>query len=58
MAGNEAAMRAMAVKYLKLAGEATDPWEREKLLQYATLYQDMAAQALAVLRPTGVTAAS
>lgn len=50
MSANAAAMQAMAVKYMELARIATDPIEREKLLQYATLYREFLAQALAALR--------
>jgi hypothetical protein len=44
MMGNAAALQAMAAKYLELAKNATDARECEKLREYATLYQDIAAQ--------------
>jgi hypothetical protein len=47
MSANPAAMLAMAVKYLDLAGKTTDPGVSEKLRQYAALYRDIAAQAIA-----------
>ena len=40
-------MQAMAAKYLELAGKAADPGVSEKLRQYAALYRDIAAQAIA-----------
>jgi hypothetical protein len=47
MSANPAAMQAMAAKYLALAGATTDARESEKLRQYAALYRDIAAQAIA-----------
>ena len=40
-------MQAMAAKYLELAGKTADPGASEKLRQYAALYRDIAAQAIA-----------
>jgi len=39
-----AAIQAMALKYQELATTARDPKEREKLLRYAALYREIAAQ--------------
>ena len=47
MSANPAAMQAMAAKYLELAGKTADPGVSEKLKQYAALYRDIAAQAIA-----------
>jgi len=47
MSANPAAMHAMAAKYLELAGKTADPGVSEKLRQYAALYRDIAAQAIA-----------
>jgi hypothetical protein len=51
MSANPAAMQAMAAKYLELAGKTADPGASEKLRQYATLYRDIAAQAIAKKEP-------
>jgi len=47
MSANPAAMQAMAAKYLELAGNTADPGVSAKLRQYAALYRDIAAQAIA-----------
>jgi hypothetical protein len=44
MRNGRAAMQAMALKYLELARTARDPKEREKLMRYAGLYREIAAQ--------------
>ncbi len=47
MSANPVAMQAMAAKYLELAGKTADAGVSEKLKQYAALYRDIAAQAIA-----------